>query len=459
MEVAMSEKFAIVLAAGQGTRMKSKLYKVLHSVCGKPMVQHVVDNLVELQADKIVVIVGHGADKVKQQLGDQIEYAMQEQQLGTAHAVMQADSILGGKQGTTLVVSGDEPLISSDTLAALVETHELSGAATTILTRVMDDPTGYGRVIRTEDGQVSRIVEQKDATEDERKVREINTGTYCFDNEKLFSALKLVGNENVQGEYYLPDVVEILGKQGERIEASITDEITVGVNDRVALAKAEALMRERILSHHMRQGVTIIDPSSTYIETEVEIGRDTVLYPGTIIGSGTIIGEDCVIGPHSQLMNCRVGNGVEIKQSVLMDSQIDDEATVGPFAYVRPNSHIGEAVKIGDFVEIKNTSLGKGSKVSHLTYLGDAEVGSGVNVGCGTVTVNYDGVNKHKTVIKDGSFIGCNTNLVAPVTVGEDAYIAAGSTITRDVPDEALAIARERQTNKENYAKKITKKK
>ncbi|WCK54627.1 bifunctional UDP-N-acetylglucosamine diphosphorylase/glucosamine-1-phosphate N-acetyltransferase GlmU [Aneurinibacillus sp. Ricciae_BoGa-3] len=455
----MSEKFAIVLAAGQGTRMKSKLYKVLHPVCGKPMVQHVVDNLVELQADEIVVIVGHGADKVKQQLGDQIEYAMQEQQLGTAHAVMQADSILGEKRGTTLVVSGDEPLISSDTLAALIRTHEQSHAAATILTRVMEDPTGYGRVIRADNGEVARIVEQKDATEDERKVREINTGTYCFDNEKLFAALKLVGNDNAQGEYYLPDVVEILGRQGERIEGFITEEITVGVNDRVALAKAEALMRERILTRHMRQGVTIIDPSSTYIETEVEIGRDTVLYPGTIIGSGTVIGEDCVIGPHTQLMNCRVGNGVEIKQSVLMNSQIDDEATVGPFAYIRPNSHIGESVKIGDFVEIKNTSLGKGSKVSHLTYLGDAEVGSGVNVGCGTVTVNYDGVNKHKTIIKDNSFIGCNANLVAPVTVGEGAYIAAGSTITRDVPDEALAIARERQTNKEDYAKKLTKKK
>lgn len=454
----MSDKFAVVLAAGQGTRMKSKLYKVLHSVCGKPMVQHVVDSLNELQADRIVVVVGHGADKVKEQLGSDVEYAMQEEQLGTAHAVMQVAPILKGRKGTTLVLSGDEPLISSETLEALVAHHEANQAAATILTRVMDNPTGYGRIIRGEDGGVERIVEQKDATEEEQCVKEINTGTYCFDNEKLFAILEKVDNNNAQGEYYLPDAVEILKSQGERIEASITEEITIGVNDRVALAKAESMMRERILTKHMKEGVTIIDPSNTYIEADVVIGRDSIIYPGTLIGAGTVIGEECVIGPHTQLTNCQVGDRVEIKQSVLVDSRIDSEATVGPFAYIRPNSHIGEGAKVGDFVEIKNTSLGKGSKVSHLTYLGDAEVGADVNVGCGTVTVNYDGVNKHKTVIKDRSFVGCNANLVAPVTVGEGAYVAAGSTVTDDVPDGALAIARERQTNKEGYAKNIIKK-
>ncbi|AMA74524.1 MULTISPECIES: bifunctional UDP-N-acetylglucosamine diphosphorylase/glucosamine-1-phosphate N-acetyltransferase GlmU [Aneurinibacillus] len=454
----MSDKFAVVLAAGQGTRMKSKLYKVLHPVCGKPMVQHVVDSLKELDMARIVVVVGHGADKVKEQLGNAVEYAMQEEQLGTAHAVMQVAPILKGKKGTTLVLSGDEPLISSETLSALVAHHEAKQAAGTILTRIMDNPTGYGRIIRGEDGAVERIVEQKDANEEEQRVREINTGTYCFDNEKLFSALEKVDNNNTQGEYYLTDVIEILKKQGERIEASVTEEITIGVNDRVALAKAEALMRERILTKHMREGVTIIDPSSTYIETDVVIGRDSVIYPGTLIGAGTVIGEECIIGPHSQLKNCQVGDRVEIKHSVLMDSRVDSDATVGPFAYIRPHSHIGEGAKVGDFVEIKNTSLGKGSKVSHLTYLGDAEIGENVNVGCGTVTVNYDGVNKYKTIVKDRSFIGCNVNLVAPVTVGEGAYIAAGSTVTTDVPDGALAIARERQINKEDYAKKIIKK-
>ncbi|ERI08772.1 bifunctional UDP-N-acetylglucosamine diphosphorylase/glucosamine-1-phosphate N-acetyltransferase GlmU [Aneurinibacillus aneurinilyticus] len=454
----MSDKFAVVLAAGQGTRMKSKLYKVLHSVCGKPMVQHVVDSLNELQTDRIVVVVGHGADKVKEQLGNDVEYAMQEEQLGTAHAVMQVAPILKGRKGTTLVLSGDEPLISSETLEALVAHHEANQAAATILTRVMDNPTGYGRIIRGEDGGVERIVEQKDATEEEQRVKEINTGTYCFDNEKLFAILEKVDNNNAQGEYYLPDAVEILKNQGERIEASITEEITIGVNDRVALAKAESMMRERILTKHMKEGVTIIDPSNTYIETDVAIGRDCIIYPGTLIGAGTVIGEECIIGPHTQLMNCQVGDRVEIKQSVLVDSRVDSEATVGPFAYIRPNSHIGEGAKVGDFVEIKNTSLGKGSKVSHLTYLGDAEVGADVNVGCGTVTVNYDGVNKYKTVIKDRSFVGCNANLVAPVTVGEGAYVAAGSTVTDDVPDGALAIARERQTNKEGYAKNIREK-
>ncbi|MFT9850304.1 bifunctional UDP-N-acetylglucosamine diphosphorylase/glucosamine-1-phosphate N-acetyltransferase GlmU [Aneurinibacillus sp. REN35] len=454
----MSDKFAVVLAAGQGTRMKSKLYKVLHPVCGKPMVQHVVDSLNELRADRIVVVVGHGADKVREQLGSEIEYAMQEEQLGTAHAVMQVAPLLKEKKGTTLVLSGDEPLISAETLEALVAHHEKNQAAGTILTRIMENPTGYGRIIRGVDGGVERIVEQKDANEEEQQVQEINTGTYCFDNEKLFAALEKVGNNNAQGEYYLTDIIEILKGEGERIEASITEEVTIGVNDRVALAKAEVMMRERILTQHMKEGVTIIDPSNTYIETNVTIGRDSVIYPGSLIGAGTVIGEDCIIGPNTQITNCQIGDRVEIKQSVVTDSRIDSDATVGPFAYIRPNSHVGEGAKVGDFVELKNTSLGKGSKVSHLTYLGDAEVGADVNVGCGTVTVNYDGVNKHKTIIKDHSFVGCNANLVAPVTVGEGAYVAAGSTITDNVPDGALAIARERQTNKEDYAKKIIKK-
>lgn len=454
----MSDRYAIVLAAGQGTRMKSKLYKVLHSVCGKPMVQHVVNNLKRLQTDRILVVVGHGAEKVKQQLGLDIEYAMQEQQLGTAHAVLQAAPFLDDREGTTLVLSGDEPLISVETLQALVAHHEEREAAATILTRIMEDPTGYGRILRGEDGSVQKIVEQKDATPGERSVREINTGTYCFDNKKLFQALQMVRNDNAQGEYYLTDVIEILKGLNERIEASITEEETVGVNDRIALAKAEKLMRERILREHMKNGVTIIDPSSTYIEADVVIGRDSVILPGTIIGTGCRIGEDCMIGPHTQITRCQIGNGTVIKHSVMLDAIVDNEATVGPFAYIRPGSHLGEGVKIGDFVEIKNTSLGKGSKVSHLTYLGDAEIGEGVNVGCGAVTVNYDGENKFKTVVRDHAFVGCNVNLVAPVTVGEGAYVAAGSTITDDVPAESLAIARERQVNKENYVKKMKKK-
>jgi len=454
----MSQRYAIVLAAGQGTRMKSKLYKVLHRVCGKPMVQHVVDNLKRLQVDRILVVVGHGAEAVKQQLGSDIEYAMQEQQLGTGHAVLQASPYLKGQEGTTLVLSGDEPLISAETLEALIEEHEKKQAAATILTRIMDNPTGYGRIVRGGDGSVERIVEQKDASEEEKRIKEINTGTYCFDNKKLFEFLQQVRNDNAQGEYYLTDVIEILKSQNETIAACITEEETVGVNDRVALAKAEKIMRQRILLEHMRQGVTIIDPDSTYIEADVIIGRDTIIAPGSIIGSGCKIGEDCVIGPYSQISRCEIGNGVTIKHSVLTDSYVADQATIGPFAYIRPGSKIGEGVKIGDFVEIKNTTLGKGSKVSHLTYLGDAEIGEDVNVGCGAVTVNYDGQKKYKTVIQDHAFVGCNVNLVAPVTVGQGAYIAAGSTITKDVPEDALAIARERQVNKENYVNKLKKK-
>lgn len=456
----MIHKFAVVLAAGQGTRMKSKLYKVLHPVCGKPMVQHIVDRLKSLEINQIVVVVGHGAEQVKQQLGDSLQYAFQEQQLGTAHAVMMSTDLLKEKQGITVVVTGDTPLIKEETLKRLMEQHIETGASATILTTVLDDPTGYGRIIRQQDGSVQRIVEHKDATEEERRVQEINTGIFCFDNQKLFSALSQVNNNNVQGEYYLPDVIEILKGQDEIISAYLTPDAEdgMGVNDRVQLSQAEQILRKRINEQHMRGGVTIIDPNSTYIEADVVIGADTVLQPGTFLRGKTVIGEDCVIGPQADLTDVNVENGVHIKYAVLTQSQIRKEANIGPFAYIRPGSEVGEKAKVGDFVELKNTRLGNGSKVSHLSYLGDAQIGDDVNVGCGTITVNYDGVHKHKTIVGDHSFIGCNANLIAPVTVGEGAYIAAGSTVTKDVPNGALAIAREKQVNKEGYAKKILRK-
>lgn len=453
----MIQKFAVVLAAGQGTRMKSKLYKVLHPVCGKPMVQHIVDRLKALEINEIVVVVGHGAGQVKKQLGESVQYAFQEKQLGTAHAVMMSTDLLKGKQGITVVVTGDTPLIKEETLKRLMEQHIQSGASATILTTVLDDPTGYGRIIRQQDGSVQRIVEHKDASEVERRVQEINTGIFCFDNQKLFTALGQVNNNNVQGEYYLPDVIEILKGQDEVISAYLTADAEdgMGVNDRVQLSQAEQILRKRINEQHMRGGVTIIDPNSTYIEADVVIGADTVLQPGTFLRGKTVIGEDCVIGPQADLKDITVENGVTIQYSVISQSQIRKEATIGPFAYIRPNSEVGEKAKVGDFVELKNTRLGNGSKVSHLSYLGDAQIGDDVNVGCGTITVNYDGVHKHKTIIGDHSFIGCNSNLIAPVTVGESAYVAAGSTVTKDVPDGALAIAREKQVNKEGYAAKI----
>ncbi|KMK74485.1 bifunctional UDP-N-acetylglucosamine diphosphorylase/glucosamine-1-phosphate N-acetyltransferase GlmU [Alkalihalobacillus pseudalcaliphilus] len=452
----MSNRFAIILAAGQGTRMKSKLYKVLHPVCGKPMVQHVVDRVNRVGFDKKVTIVGHGADVVQEVLGDQVSYVVQEEQLGTGHAVMQAESLLSDKEGTTIVLCGDTPLITEETISQLLQAHEKKQAQITVLTAVTENPTGYGRIIRNQQGLVERIVEHKDATEEERSVKEINTGTYCFDNQTLFNALKKVGNENAQGEYYLPDVIEIVQSEGGMVgayQASSMDE-TLGINDRVALSQAESIMKARINEAWMRAGVTIINPAQTYISSDAEIGQDTVIYPGTVIQGHTIIGEDCIIGPNSELTDCKVGNKTTIKQSVVSDSEVGNEVNVGPFAHIRPQSVLNDQVKIGNFVEVKKTTMGQNSKASHLSYLGDAEIGKDVNVGCGSITVNYDGENKFLTKIEDRAFIGCNSNLIAPVTIGEDTFVAAGSTITDDVPSKALSIARARQVNKENYQKK-----
>lgn len=453
----MSNRYAVILAAGQGTRMKSKLYKVLHPVCGKPMVQHVIDQVNELTIEQIVTIIGHGAELVKDQLGDACEYALQEQQLGTAHAVMQAESFLADKFGTTLVICGDTPLIKAETMAALIKQHEEMNAKATVLTATTESPTGYGRVVRNHEGLVEKIVEHKDATETERKIKEINTGTYCFDNQALFQALKNVSNENVQGEYYLPDVIEILKNQGEAVTAYQTDDFeeTLGVNDRVALSQAEGILKRRINEYHMRNGVSIIDPGTTYIDIDVTIGQDTVIYPGTMIKGNSTIGENCTIGPNSEIKDCEIGNETVIRQSVAHDSKIGSEVNIGPFAHIRPRSDIADEVKIGNFVEIKKAVFGKGSKASHLSYIGDAEVGENVNIGCGSITVNYDGKNKYLTKIEDGVFVGCNSNLVAPVTIGKGAYVAAGSTITEDVPAQSLSIARARQVNKENYVDKL----
>ncbi|MGM0889910.1 MAG: bifunctional UDP-N-acetylglucosamine diphosphorylase/glucosamine-1-phosphate N-acetyltransferase GlmU [Bacillota bacterium] len=453
----MSNRYAIILAAGQGTRMKSKLYKVLHPVCGKPMVQHVIDQVNQLQIEDIVTVIGHGAEKVQEQLGDSCKYALQEQQLGTAHAVMQAESVLSAKSGTTLVICGDTPLIKAETMKELIALHEQSQAKATILTAYADNPAGYGRVLRGEGGLVEKIVEHKDASEEERYVKEINTGTYCFDNQALFSALKKVSNENVQGEYYLPDVIEILKEEGEVVTAFQSSEFeeTLGVNDRVALSQAEQILRKRINEKHMRNGVTIIDPLTTFIEADVQIGQDTVINPGSFIKGKSIIGQDCLIGPNTEISNCEIGDGTEVLQSVVHESSIGSFVKIGPFAHVRPQSDIKDSVKIGNFVEIKKTVFGKGSKASHLSYIGDAEVGENVNIGCGSITVNYDGKNKYLTKIEDNVFIGCNSNLVAPVTVGEGAYVAAGSTITQDVPQQALSVARARQVNKEDYVNNL----
>lgn len=456
----MSNIFAVILAAGQGTRMKSKLYKVLHPVCGKPMVQHVVDHIQTLDVNRIVTIVGHGAEKVKQQLGNKSEYVLQAEQLGTAHAVQQAEAILGSEEGTTLVVCGDTPLIRPETMQALFEHHQAKKAKATILTAIAENPTGYGRILRGDNGQVEQIVEQKDASAEQQLVKEINTGTYCFDNKALFETLKLVKNDNAQGEYYLPDVIEILQKQGDVVEAYVTEDFeeTLGVNDRVALSQAEALMRTRINEKHMRNGVTIINPEATYISADAIIGPDTVIQPGSMIEGTTVIGEECIVGPNTQIIDSRIGDRTTVHSSVVRESVIAEETAIGPFANIRPLSDIGSHVKIGNFVEVKKSKLDNGTKVSHLSYIGDAEIGSNVNIGCGSITVNYDGKNKFQTIIEDDVFVGCNTNLVAPVKVGKGSFIAAGSTITKEVPEDALAIARARQENKPNYVSKLNSK-
>lgn len=453
----MTNTYAIVLAAGQGTRMKSELYKVLHPVCGKAMVAHVIDSILNIGATRVVTIVGHGAEKVSSTLGEKSEYAVQNEQLGTAHAVQQAEELLGDLEGTTIVICGDTPLIRTETMESLIEHHNSTGAQATILTAIADDPTGYGRIIRGEDNQVLRNVEHKDATAQEQQVKEINTGTYCFSNKVLFETLKKVKNDNAQGEYYLPDVIGILQAEGSLVSAHIVEDFseTLGINDRVVLSQAESVMRQRIVEKHMRNGVTVINPENTYISTDAIIGQDTVLQPGVMIEGKSVIGKKCTIGPNSHIGDSVLEDDVTVHSSVILQSKVGAKTVIGPYAHIRPESDLGESVRIGNFVEVKKSVVGNNSKVSHLSYIGDADIGEKVNVGCGTITVNYDGKNKYKTTIEDEVFVGCNVNLIAPVTVKEGSFVAAGSTISKDVPENALAIGRARQENKEDYVKKL----
>lgn len=451
----MSNCYGLILAAGEGKRMKSNLPKVLHKVCGKSMVYHVIDALRGAKVDDFIVVVGHKADIVKAHLEDNIKTAYQDRQLGTGHAVMCCSDFLNDKDGTVIVLAGDAPLITAETIENVFKFHVDGGYKVTVLTGDVDNPTGFGRIVRDVNGNIDRIVEHKDASEEELKITEVNSGIYCFDVKLLLDSLSRLNNNNAQGEYYLTDVIEILKRQGFNVGAYKVDFTEfMGVNSREQLAEANEVMRKRIVKKHMVEGVTFIDPNNSYIDSEVKIGKDTIIYPGCVIEGNTEIGEDCIIGPNSRIVNSKIHNGVEVQNSVVLDSIVHDNTSVGPFAYIRPDSEIGKNVKIGDFVEIKKSKIGDDTKVSHLTYIGDAEVGKGCNFGCGTVVVNYDGTNKHKTVVKDNAFIGCNTNLVAPVTVEENAYIAAGSTITENVPSGALAIARAKQVNKEGWLEK-----
>ena len=448
----MGDLSLIVLAAGHGKRMKSENSKVVHKVCGKEMVNHVLDAAMEAGCTNATVVVGHKREQVIRAVGERAAIAVQEQQLGTGHAVMQAaDSVLRSEH--VLVLTGDTPLISAKTLRLAIEKHIENDNGATVITARVSDPTGYGRIIRREDGSVDRIVEHKDASSEEKQIDEINSGMYCFKSAYLLSALNKITPNNAQGEYYLTDVFEVLNKEGVRIGAFEVEnyEEILGVNDRVQLAEAERLMRTRINREHMLGGVTLIDPDSTYIGPDVRLGVDTVIYPGSILEGSTTVGDNVIIGQNCRLVNAEIASGVDIWSSTIIDSSVDEGTHVGPYAYIRPDSRVGKNCKVGDFVELKKATIGDGTKLSHLTYVGDADVGSNCNFGCGTVVVNYDGKNKYRTVIGDNAFIGCNSNLVSPVTVNDGAYVAAGSTITDDVPSETLAIARARQVIKENW--------
>lgn len=447
---------AVILAAGEGTRMKSKMPKVLHEVMGRPMVKRVVDTAKDLEAKNICVVTGHMSETVQEALKDEgVSFAVQEKQLGTGHAVMQAEEYINENEDV-LILYGDTPLIKAETLEKLIEYHRSENNGVSIISAIVEDSTGYGHIIRDKDGNFVKNVEYKDATPEEKLVKEINSGIYCFKGSSLKKALKLITNDNAQGEYYLPDALEIILKSGEKVNAMTIGDVTefFGVNNRVQLAQANKIMQKRINEKHMLNGVTIIDPTDTYIADDVEIGMDTIIYPGCVLEGKTVIGDDCKIGPDTRLTDMTLAPNVTIQYTVAMESEIGSGTKVGPFAYIRPNSKIGENIKIGDFVEVKNSVIGNGTKVSHLTYIGDSDVGERINFGCGTVTVNYDGHKKFRTTIEDDVFIGCNANLVAPVTLKKGSYVAAGSTITKDVPEKSLAVARNRQTNIDGWTKK-----
>ena len=453
----MKKIAAIVLAAGEGTRMKSEKAKVLHQVSGVPMICHVVDTLLELKLDKIYVVIGNHGEEVTKAISDRnLDFIWQKEQLGTGHAVSQVKDKLKNFDGTVLVLYGDVPLIRSTTLKKLLDFHMTSDSSSTILTFYPENSSGYGRILRNDEGNVIEIVEESDANEEQLKIKEANSGTYCFNWKKLSQALELLNTENVKRELYLTDVVKIFSSKGEKISAvnvEVWKEV-IGINNREELANANYEMNKRILKKCMDNGVTIMDPNSTYIHNQVNIENDTVIYPFTFLEGSTIIGKNCEIGPSTKLVNSIVEDNSKITYSIVFDSKIKKGTLVGPFSHIRPGTEISENAKVGSFVEIKKSIVGKGSKVPHLSYIGDAKIGNKVNIGAGTVTVNYDGYRKHKTIIGDDVNIGSDSMLVAPIKIGKGAVTGAGSVLTKDVPPDSLALERGEQVIKEGWAKR-----
>ena len=440
--------------------MKSELVKVLHPLLGLPMLSYPIElSLKRIKAEKTIVVVGHQADRIREMFKDfQVEFAIQKEQLGTGHAVLQAIPFLQSFSGTVLILCGDVPLVELETLHSFIDTYKKNGSTLSVLTAVVEDPFGYGRILRNPEGWLEKIVEEKDASEEERAIREINTGIFCVKAPFLMEGLKEIGKENVQGEYYLTDLVEVAKKRGLRCSAHIvTDPVEVmGINTRVDLAMANEVLLQKKLKDLMLSGVTVIDPKTTYVDRAVEVGRDSILYPICHLQGKTIIGERCIIEPSSKISDSLIGNDVTIRaNSVITESKIEEGASIGPFAHLRPLSEVKTKAKIGNFVEVKKSVIGKGSKANHLSYIGDSLLGEDVNIGAGTITCNYDGFEKHQTVIGNRVFVGSNVELVAPVKVGNGSSIGAGTTVTKDVPDGALAISRVKQKNIKGWSKKI----
>lgn len=454
----MSDLHVVILAAGKGTRMKSELPKVLHQVVGRPMIDRVLETAAPLNPATTTIVVGHGAERVRAYFESRpgLHFVVQEPQLGTGHALLQTAPVLRHRAGTVILLSGDVPLLTRETLEGLVRTHHEANAAATVLTAMVDRPYGYGRIIRTA-GRLARIVEERDASKAQRGIREINSGIYAFALDPLFDALEKIGSDNTQGEYYLPDLISIY-RRLRRVVTTFTIPHALeirGINSRTELAEVCKMVRQQKNEELMAAGVTLVDPATTYIDTDVEIGADTVVHPSVFIERGTRIGSACEIHSGARIVNSTIGDRAVIRNySVITDASVAAGARIGPFAHLRPGATVGENAHVGNFVELKNTTMGAGSKANHLAYLGDAIIGANVNVGAGTITCNYDGVAKHQTVIEDETFIGSNSTLVAPLKVGRGAYVAAGSSITDDVPAGALGIGRGRQENKEGWVER-----
>jgi len=445
----MEQFAALILAAGKGTRMKSGVCKVLHPVAGRPMISYAVDAVRSCGLQSVVIVVGHESAEVKkvvQRPG--IEFALQEPQLGTGHAVASARELFRGFSGDVLILCGDIPLLQSRTIRQFIQFHQDKGSRLTVMTTFPENSTGYGRIIRTDDGRVASIVEERDAGEAQKAIREINTGVFLANAELLYSLVNRLGADNSQGEYYLTDIVSEAAKESIPVHAFVLQDAqeATGINTRAELARVSAIVWNRLREELMNSGVTLLDPSSVYVDSLVQIGADTVIHPCVTISGSTEIGKDCVIESGVYIMDCKLGDGVKILQGSRLDRAIvDSGTTVGPMANLRPEAKIGKNARIGNFVEVKKTVVGDGSKAAHLTYLGDSQIGVGVNIGCGTITCNYDGKKKHLTTIRDRCFIGSDVQFIAPVEIGEGSVIGAGSTITRDVPPKSLAVSRAKQ--------------